>query len=142
MSGEPGWWRNAETVRYSIRVRSQKRAAASSISICPSPAFLLRFLGLLGLLYFILFFNFCIARTYDHFYKLAFLFALSTARRMVGIITLTVLGAGLTILKLGIDLRRNIEKAKSTGLPYIVGREFDLSSFSYNFLVLIMMARL
>jgi hypothetical protein len=46
---------------------------------------------------------------------------------MVGIITLTVLGAGLTILKLGIDLRRNIEKAKSTGLPYIVGREFNLS---------------
>jgi hypothetical protein len=57
------------------------------------------------------------------------LFTLSAARRMVGIITLTVLGAGLTILKLGIDLRRNIEKAKSTGLPYIVGREFNLSSF-------------
>jgi hypothetical protein len=60
---------------------------------------------------------------------------------MVGIITLTLLGAGLTILKLGIDLRRNIEKAKSTGLPYIVGREFDFSSFSYKSLVLIMMAR-
>jgi len=60
---------------------------------------------------------------------------------MVGIITLTVLGAGLTILKLGIDLRRNIEKAKSTGLPYIVGRKYDLSSFSYNLLVLVMMAR-
>jgi hypothetical protein len=48
---------------------------------------------------------------------------------MIGIITLTVLGAGLTILKMGIDLRRNIEKAKSTGLPYIVGREYYLSSF-------------
>jgi hypothetical protein len=86
-------------------------------------------------------FNFCIARTHNYFLQLVFWFAFSTARRMVGIITLTVLGAGLTILKLGIDLRRNIEKAKSTGLPYIVGREFDLSSFSYNFLVLIMMAR-
>jgi hypothetical protein len=61
--------------------------------------------------------------------QLVFLFALSTVRRMVGVITLTVLGAGLTILKLGIDLRRNVEKAKSTGLPYIVGREFDFSSF-------------
>ena len=53
---------------------------------------------------------------------------------MVGIITLTIIGgAGLTILKLGTDLRRNIEKAKSTGLPYIVGREFDLSSFRHSY---------
>jgi hypothetical protein len=61
--------------------------------------------------------------------QLIFLLSLSTTRKMIGIITLTVLGAGLTILKMGIDLRRNIEKAKSTGLPYIVGREYYLSSF-------------
>jgi hypothetical protein len=49
---------------------------------------------------------------------------------MVGTIALTVLGGVvLTLLKLGIDLRRNIQKAKSTGLPYIVGREFNLFSF-------------
>ena len=59
--------------------------------------------------------------------------SLSTVSRMVGIIRLTVLGRGFTILNLAIDLRRNIEKAKSTGLPYIVGRKLNLSSFHKKF---------
>jgi hypothetical protein len=82
-----------------------------------------------GILYFILLLQLLYVTYIQRVLQLVFWFTLSTARRMVGIITLTVLGAGLTLLKLGIDLRRNIEKAKSTGLPYIVGREFDLTSF-------------
>jgi hypothetical protein len=95
--------------------------------MCPSLAFLLRFLGIVGTLSFILLLQLLHCTYIQALLQVVFLFTLSAARRMVGIITLTVLGAGLTILKLGIDLRRNIEKAKSTGLPYIVGREFNLS---------------
>jgi len=90
-----------------------------------------------GDLYFILLLQLLYVTYIQRVLQLVFWFTLSTARRMVGIITLTVLGAGLTLLKLGIDLRRNIEKAKRTGLPYIVGREFDLTSLRYNHLLFI-----